>query len=300
VKADWPVERCVLCLREADPADAGTRLTSAHIIPRSVGGKLEVPFLCFDCNSRMGHEVEGPLLSDPGIRACVEALAAELPTRLLNDMRKRQLYFAETDLGPIEAAMTAEGELIPLESATFKREKHAKAEMEEEWRREDLSEEEMAKLLDAFENAPPGELLRLPGFTVRPRIDLDGLDFRLPWKEDLVSETLPLGIAFLYLSFYLGKTCYEAHLLDGCARGAQAQRRLAVRALEHRPSPPRPGLRARAPARHQRARTGRRPRPAFPGARVVDHVPEGRPDQGAARPLRHRSGERQGVQVGSC
>jgi hypothetical protein len=156
-----------------------------------------------------------PLLSDPGIRACVEALAAELPTRLLNDMRKRQLYFAETDLGPIEAAMTAEGELIPLESATVKREKHAQAEMEEEWGREDLSEEEMAKLLDAFENAPAGELLRLPGFTVRPRIDLDGLDFRLPWKEDLVSETLPLGIAFLYLSFYLGKTCYEAHLLDG-------------------------------------------------------------------------------------
>jgi hypothetical protein len=129
-------------------------------------------------------------------------------------MRKRQLYFAETDLGPIEAAMTAEGELIPVESATFKREKHAKAEMEEEWGREDLSEEEMAKLLDAFESAPPGELLRLPGFTVRPRIDLNGLDFRLPWKEDLVSETLPLGIAFLYLSFYLGRPATRLTLVE--------------------------------------------------------------------------------------
>jgi len=45
VRADWPFLRCVLCLRGEDPAVPGTRITSAHVIPKSVGGRLEAPTL---------------------------------------------------------------------------------------------------------------------------------------------------------------------------------------------------------------------------------------------------------------
>lgn len=204
------MQRCVLCLVERDQHDEQTWLTDAHIIPASVGGKLSVPFLCRRCNSTLGSEVEGPLVSDPGIRACIEGVADKLPASLLADLRQRQRWFAETDLGAIEIAGTAEGELLPLESQTFRREENARADMIADWRRNGLSESEIVENLRKFDEAAPGEILDLPGFTVRPRVDLAALEFGLPYDEPLVAEKLPLGIAFLYLCLFLGQTAYEA------------------------------------------------------------------------------------------
>ena len=65
----------MLCLREPEADDEQTCLTDAHVIPASVGGRLSAHFLCRGCNSRLGAEVEAPLLSDPSIRVCVEAMA---------------------------------------------------------------------------------------------------------------------------------------------------------------------------------------------------------------------------------
>ncbi len=211
MKVPWPTERCVLCLVEPVEEDEQTWLTEAHVLPASVGGRLSSRFLCRPCNGRLGTQVEAPLVSDPGVRACVEALADRLPDRLLADLRERQRWFVDTDMGAIEA-VGATGELKPIESATFRREQNACAEMIAEWRRLGMSEAEIAEHLAAMDAAEPGATLVLPGFTVRPRVDLDSLEFALPYDEDLVTEALPLGIAFLYLCLILDKTAYADEL----------------------------------------------------------------------------------------
>jgi hypothetical protein len=127
-------------------------------------------------------------------------------------MRQRQRWFVDTDMGQVEAVGTAGGDLVPLEAATFRREENARDEMVAEWRRHGMSEQEIADHLAAVDAAEPGATLVLPGFTVRPRVDLGTLEFALPLDEDLVADTLPLGIAFLYLCLILGKTAYADQL----------------------------------------------------------------------------------------
>lgn len=139
-------------------------------------------------------------------------MADRLPDDLLSKMRQRQRWFVDTDMGQVEAVGTAGGDLVPLEAATFRREENARDEMVAEWRRHGMSEQEIADHLAAVDAAEPGATLVLPGFTVRPRVDLGTLEFALPLDEDLVADTLPLGIAFLYLCLILGKTAYADQL----------------------------------------------------------------------------------------
>ncbi len=72
MKADWPVARCVLCLSE------GT-LCEEHIIPRALGGIFTCSFLCHDCNSRLGSDVEASAKSDPSILLAVDRLQGDIP-----------------------------------------------------------------------------------------------------------------------------------------------------------------------------------------------------------------------------
>jgi hypothetical protein len=76
--------------------------------------------------------------------------------------------------------------------------------------------------------AEPGATLVLPGFTVRPCVDVEALEFALPFDDDPLPETLPLSIAFVYLCLILGKTAYAAEL--------EPVRR-ALRDLDASPSP---------------------------------------------------------------
>lgn len=44
--------RCIFCLEEKP-------LTIEHVFPESIGGKLTIPFVCKDCNSKLGTTVDG-------------------------------------------------------------------------------------------------------------------------------------------------------------------------------------------------------------------------------------------------
>lgn len=228
MKVPWPVARCIVCLVEPHESDEQTWLTDAHVIPASIGGRLSASFLCRRCNSRVGTEVEAPLLADSGIRLSVESLADQLPADFVADLRERQRWFVKTGMGQIEAAANAAGELVPLESSTFRREENARAEMVAEWRRHGMPEDEITAHLAAIDAAEPGATLVLPGFTVRPRVDLASLEFGLPFDDDPLPETLPLGIAYLYLALILGKSIYADELAP------------VREALEHNDSTPSP------------------------------------------------------------
>ena len=56
----WAGTKCILCLSEE-------KLTTEHVIPRSLGGALTCKFLCRSCNSKLGSDIEDSIKSDPDI-----------------------------------------------------------------------------------------------------------------------------------------------------------------------------------------------------------------------------------------
>ncbi|MCE2522626.1 MAG: hypothetical protein J4F49_05330 [Rhodobacteraceae bacterium] len=84
MKYVWPTARCIVC---------GSRdnITTEHIIPDCVTGKLVADFLCKDCNSGFGHGAERIIKNDPKIRLSIESLVVEQPS-LANKLQKRLLY----------------------------------------------------------------------------------------------------------------------------------------------------------------------------------------------------------------
>ena len=45
-------KKCIFCLEEKP-------LTIEHVFPESIGGKLTIPFVCKDCNSKLGTAIDG-------------------------------------------------------------------------------------------------------------------------------------------------------------------------------------------------------------------------------------------------
>ena len=45
-------KKCIFCLEEKP-------LTIEHVFPESIGGRLTIPFVCNDCNSKLGTAVDG-------------------------------------------------------------------------------------------------------------------------------------------------------------------------------------------------------------------------------------------------
>lgn len=45
-------KQCIFCLEEKP-------LTIEHVFPESIGGRLKIPFVCKDCNSKLGSTVDG-------------------------------------------------------------------------------------------------------------------------------------------------------------------------------------------------------------------------------------------------
>lgn len=70
-------------------------MTSEHIIPEAIGGRLEIHFLCKPCNDRLGHSVEAAVRTDASIRLAVEQLAAKIP-HIATMLRENQKYRAKS------------------------------------------------------------------------------------------------------------------------------------------------------------------------------------------------------------
>jgi hypothetical protein len=84
----WSEPRCIICLETK-------LLTDEHIIPKAIGGRLAVRFLCKPCNDRMG-ELEGGLKKDPAVRLAVEHLRPTLPA-LADSIDDGQKFFVISD-----------------------------------------------------------------------------------------------------------------------------------------------------------------------------------------------------------
>ncbi len=60
-------KKCSLCLKTV-------KLTSEHIIPKSIGGTLEAKIQCSACNSLLGTKLVSQIKKNPSIRLAIRNL----------------------------------------------------------------------------------------------------------------------------------------------------------------------------------------------------------------------------------
>lgn len=235
MKVAWADERCILCLGTPKADEPMTARSDAHVIPRSIGGKLSALFLCKDCNGRMGR-FEATLAQDISVRLLLDKLEHQLPEKVIKSIRYRQSYFTDhPELGRIEAGMDKEGELRPKESDTIKGDENTLKQAMAELDRLDAGDEEKAALQDAFDKAHPGEWIEVrPGYRIQKHIGWSGVGFK-PSLTDPITITplqVSVGIAYLYLALCIGEQVYDPVLqpvrdalqagLDGDSTAADA------------------------------------------------------------------------------
>lgn len=215
MKVPWAYQRCVLCLRGPDPEDEGSRLTWAHIVPKSVGGKLEVKFLCSYCNSVLGHTVEKGLKADPSIASCIQAILSRLSPSLRKKLLAGMSWMADTGTGSlVEGRLDEKGRFSPSERSDFLSYENAKAMLESRWQEMGLAEHEAAEHRAVLDAKPSTAFVHLPKGSAPVSVDPSALTPEPDWSGDLIPNTLPLSIAFSYLCFYLGSTAYKSHELQ--------------------------------------------------------------------------------------
>jgi hypothetical protein len=192
----------------------GTHLTNAHVIPASIGGRLEVKFLCFDCNSLLGHTVESGLVADPSIASCINAVMSMLPARLRRQLLENMRWIARADFGIVEGRLDDAGQFHPRQSSAFLTHENARARLGEEWKRMGVSNEEMTTRLARLGEGAP-DFIHVPAAGGEPvPVDPNALQLMVNVDAAMVPSTLPLSIAFTYLCLYLGKTAYAAAQLQ--------------------------------------------------------------------------------------
>ncbi len=97
MKIPWNHRRCILCLEPS-------ALTTEHVIPRSLGGRLQASFLCKKCNSLLGHRSEAAAREDPTMRYAVENLAGKIP-KLAEEIAERQWFVGNSKLGKVRGRL---------------------------------------------------------------------------------------------------------------------------------------------------------------------------------------------------
>ena len=201
----WPEPRCILCLCEEE------RLSRAHLFPESIGGFLWSRTHCRDCNSFLGHAVEGAIKDDPSFRHAIEhGLRATLPD-LADAFSERQSYIARAEDDTLLRSIRREGEHRILATAedgmlTQSRE-DARHGVEGRLRKHDLGETEISDALQRFDRAAEGETVEIaPGLSIRHG---SVEEWDLPFDGEPVSDLLPVVIAFHFLGLRIRRAIYS-------------------------------------------------------------------------------------------
>ena len=106
----WPYEfeKCIFC--KINPPG-----NWEHIIPESLGGRLQVKALCVSCNSTLGSELIGNLKDNVSIRLIIEDLKDELP-KLYSRLMNKATFLAKSPDGSLARISRSNGNQKVLSS----------------------------------------------------------------------------------------------------------------------------------------------------------------------------------------
>ena len=203
MKADWSVARCILCLGEGP-------LCEEHLIPHSLGGVLTCRFLCRACNSRLGHDVEALVKSDPSVLLAVRQLSREIP-QLSRRIIESHPHFS-TGEGPRASGLIRDGTfhvspqkpddrslILPTDKAP-----EAIAQISQ---RQGIGEAAIKSGIEKLGRMPEKRRMNiLPGLDV-VNWPVRGIELDLG-RSSLVDPRLPGKIAFEFLALCVGEAIF--------------------------------------------------------------------------------------------
>jgi len=203
VKAPWPGDRCILCLRQ-------TQLTEEHIIPKSLGGRLTCVLLCDKCNSTLGARWEAAARSDPSIRIAVENLAYRFPA-LATKLRANQTYMAHTKAGTVRGFMRRSGfrafSKKENDGSLSQPTDEARRTVETILRKSGYGPAPLQEALRLFDDAPDDRRIQIaPGLEMGK---WSVKEIQPDLSKPLMDPVVPLKMAYEFLTCHLGTAVYD-------------------------------------------------------------------------------------------
>ncbi len=211
MNVNWVGNRCILCL-ETKP------LSKEHIIPASIGGVLTSKFVCGECNSHLGSEVEARIRSDPAIRLATSHLREAIPSLALK-LQERQPFIVRGGTGK-EPAFVKNGEV---------RIRTRRANDGSLIQPSDDARITIAKILEKCGSSAvdiQDALFKLDHSEPNSRIEIHPALDAIRWvpngaepdlsNSESANPLVPLKIAFEFLALHLGRAIYEdVHHYEG-------------------------------------------------------------------------------------
>lgn len=203
MRIPWKETRCILCLRKGV-------LTVEHIIPKAVGGRLTVRFLCKRCNDSLGSQVEPLVKRDPSIRLAVEALRDSIPD-LAAEMTEGQAYIADSPRGKVRgfvkkgnfrviAKQESDGSIIvPTQDGA----KH----IERILRKSGANTRAIRDAIHRYDTSAEATPIRIGDEATAVKWPVRSLRPHL--EGQLLAEVVPLKIAYEFLACHLYKLAYS-------------------------------------------------------------------------------------------
>lgn len=211
MKVPWEIGLCIVCNR-AGP------LSEEHLIPRALGGILTCRFLCRDCNSGFGKDVEAFAKSDPSIRLAANQLREYIPD-LAKQLLKSHPYVT-TGPGPRVPGYVQNGQfrakeqklddgslILPTDKASGAITKMLK--------REGHGESLITRVVHDLEGVPENRRKNIaPGLEII-NWHAEGVELDLSQSKPL-DDLILVKIAFEFLALCVGKKIYtnEGPLYD--------------------------------------------------------------------------------------
>jgi hypothetical protein len=198
----WPYEfeKCIFC--KANPPG-----NWEHIIPESLGGRLQAKALCVSCNSILGSELIGNLKQNASIRLIMEDLKTELPI-LYSQLTDKATFVGKSPDGSLIRVSRTKGmqKVIPTKgsgNSIIQDTKEASKTLESILTKNNVSSDEierLKKVFDELEENIPLDVSDSYTFIKRP---LSRLQPELNPKVE-IDERLPTLIAFEFLALLIG------------------------------------------------------------------------------------------------
>lgn len=146
----WPYEfeKCIFC--KINPPG-----NWEHVIPESLGGRLQAKMLCVSCNSTLGSELIGNLKQNASIRLIMEDLKAELPT-LYSQLMGKATFVGKSPDGSLVRVSRMRGaqKVIPskgIDNSIIQDTKEASKALENILAKNNASSDEIERLKKVFD-----------------------------------------------------------------------------------------------------------------------------------------------------
>lgn len=227
--------KCILCKKNS--ADSWE-----HIIPKSIGGRVQVKILCSSCNNIFGSKLISQVKTDPSIRLAIKNLKNKIP-ELFEAMENGQVYNA-TDVNKnfvklkyknskLEIiANKKEDKTIIIDTKKAIKNKN----IEKILKKDGLPKNEIVDKIQSFEKLKDNKIVRLSKNTKIVKWSIEPKSISPNLQGRFIDDKIIILMAYEFLSILIGNLIYEDKFdfIRECIKNGKISNKLVVERLTSR------------------------------------------------------------------